>query len=64
MSPRIGTLAGITDEFGELLPGTEPSAARMGVQPVEGDLVQLFHATDKVIYPPDMDGNPDPGMYC
>jgi len=60
VSQYIGTANPVTDEFGELLLGTAPDSGEYGIPPVEGDLVQVLHATDGVIHPPGIDGNPHP----
>jgi hypothetical protein len=50
----------IIDEFGEILLGNDPDAPSFGIPHVEGDLVQIIHATDGIIRPPDVLGNPHP----
>jgi len=60
VSQAIGVKAPIVDEFGEVLQGTDPSADLFGNPVVEGDVVQVLHATDNTIYPPATDGTPDP----
>lgn len=49
----------VTDEFGEVLDGNDPSAVDFGLTHVEGDLVQVLLATDGTVYPPNADGTPD-----
>lgn len=59
-SQRVGTSGTIVDESGDTLVGTDPDAGRYGAAAIEGDLVQILHATDEAIYPPDVHGQPDP----
>jgi len=59
VSQVITMASPLQDEFGHTLQGTDPSADFFGHEVVEGDLVQIFQASDGIIYPPDVDGNPD-----
>jgi hypothetical protein len=59
VSQVISVAAPLTDEFGQTLPGTDPSADYFGHEVVEGDLVLVYQTADGVIYPPDVNGNPD-----
>jgi hypothetical protein len=60
VSQFISTTNRIVDEWGRPLNGTDPASDRFGIAAVEGDIVQILHATDNTIYPPDLEGNPDP----
>lgn len=50
----------LTDEMGEPLMGNDPGVAEFGFTHVEGDLVQILFASDNTIYPPAIDGTPNP----
>jgi len=60
VSVPIGMTNAVADEFGEVLPGTDPSADLFGLPVVEGDLVQVLHALDNTIHPPANEGQPHP----
>jgi len=60
VSQFIGTTNAIVDEFGFVLPGTDPESDEFGVTVMLGDLVQVLHATDGIIHPPSADGTPYP----
>ncbi len=60
ISQLVTVSSPVTDEFGLRLLGTDPAADYFGHEVVEGDLVQIFTATDGVAYPPAIDGTPDP----
>jgi len=49
----------LTDEYGQVLEGTDPQSSYFGIEPVEGTLVQIFQAVDGVVYPPNAQGQPD-----
>lgn len=59
VAQAVGVGSAILDEFGQPLQGTDPGADYFGLPVVEGDLVQVLHATDGTIYPPDVNGHPD-----
>lgn len=52
---HLGTLAPTVDEFGFVLQGNA------SMNPASRDLVHILWAEDSVIYPPALDGTPDPG---
>lgn len=54
----FGSTNGICNEFGQLLPGRNPSCIYWGLTYVTGSLVQIIHAVDGVLYPPNPDGTP------
>jgi len=60
VSQFVGVLSPIVDEFGEVLLGTDPESDIFGITPVLGDMVQVLHATDNIIHPPNVDGTPHP----
>jgi hypothetical protein len=60
VSQAVGVSAAIVDEFGHPLQGNDPAAQAFGLPVVEGDIVQILHATDNQIYPPNAQGQPDP----
>lgn len=59
VSQLITVASPLMDEFGQTLEGTDPSADFFGLPVVEGDLVLVYQTADGIIYPPDVDGNPD-----
>ncbi|MCB1070534.1 MAG: hypothetical protein KDL31_09265, partial [Kiritimatiellae bacterium] len=54
----FGSTNGICNEFGQLLQGRNPSCIYWGLTYVTGSLVQIIHAVDGVLYPPNPDGTP------
>jgi hypothetical protein len=60
VSQAVGLQGTTVDEFGVALKGNNPAASHFGLPVVEGDLVQVLLATDNTIYPPQVDGQPDP----
>lgn len=50
----------LVDEFGIRLPGTDPAADHFGHTVVEGDVVHIYVTSDGGVYPPSVDGTPDP----
>ncbi len=56
---HIGMTNGVLDEFGQPLKGVTPGAEEFGFTPAQGELVQILSTTNG-IFPPDVDGNPDP----
>ena len=63
-APMVSQFSGVTnsvvDEFGHVLKGTDPGSGDYQVTPVVGDRVEVLLASDGTIYPPDLDGYPDP----
>jgi len=59
-SQLIGVQAGIVNEFGELLKGTDRHSYEFGITTVAGDLVQILRTTNNTVYPPGINGAPDP----
>ncbi|HMO05440.1 MAG TPA: thrombospondin type 3 repeat-containing protein [Kiritimatiellia bacterium] len=60
ISQMVTVSSPVVDEFGLRLLGTDPAADYFGHEVVEGDLVQIFTATDGVAYPPSIEGMADP----
>jgi hypothetical protein len=59
VSQLITVASPLLDEFGLTLEGTDPAADFFGHPVVEGDLVLVYQTANGIIYPPDVDGNPD-----
>lgn len=59
-SQLIAASSPILDETGVRLSGNSPDVPRYGHLHIQGDLVQFLEAPDGIIYPPAVDGNPDP----
>ena len=54
----FGAAYPIVNEVGDLLPGRNVSSVYWGLPYVTGAVVQILHAIDGVIYPPNPDGSP------
>jgi hypothetical protein len=60
VSQLITVAQPVVDEFGVRLLGTDPAADYFGHTVVEGDLVHIYTTSDGMVYPPALDGSPDP----
>ena len=54
----FGATNAIVDEFGQVLPGRNPSCTYWGLDPVSGPIVQILQTLDGSIYPANPDGSP------
>lgn len=60
VSQMIATRGTVLDEAGRPLSGNGVASVDFGIPHVVGDLVQILACDDGIIYPPALDGSPDP----
>ena len=59
ISQFVGVDHSIVNELGQPLVGTDPFSSEFGIPVVEGALIQIMMVTDGIVYPPELNGEPD-----